>query len=626
MAEDNLKLGIDIDDASLQRARKRLDDIEKAQNDLRSSFLSGAKNADAFSKELSEMQKEATALNKALDALEQPRTIDVQAEKFDRTSRDVALAGDAESNLRTLGGFAGSLGGGGIESAVGRAAEIPAAIEALPRAVEAFKGLPAAASAAASAIGTSTGGLVAGLGAAAIAVGVLSYAVGKLKEQTEKEVSAIQASVGIIQDVNLAVAQGLTSDDAARRMEEINREIDATLLSIENVQAAQQNLVDVSFGGDARKALNTADYKEFDVQIESMNNTVAGLTLEQRKLEEAQNDGRIAANDAAQAERDLASERTQGVLNAAQQEGELIRARQEAAELSREENQQRAKQLEQEQERLRGELAVLRSSGDTSEQVASQIQSLEMQIASLGQRADVFKNATGKAADSVANAAKKMEESATRTDAASSRSASRAGREKISSAATIGGLFGPAGKGDESNVLKDAEDSRKKAAEIEQQYLDNIAEQQIKFNEDREREARRADFELAKIGRDAKRAEEDATRERNFAAAADVREDASDRKKDLKDQLAFEAREREIAFRQEQAALRRDSDIQLRELQNSFQQRGQMEATFQQSSLNGWAQYFNRLAGMQTKMTGTGGQSSGGNQSLSMNALSYIQG
>jgi hypothetical protein len=92
--------------------------------------------------------------------------------------------------------------------------------------------------------------------------------------------------------------------------------------------------------------------------------------------------------------------------------------------------------------------------------------------------------------------------------------------------------------------------------------------------------------------------------------------------------LKFEQREREIAYRHQQDDLRRTQQNQLRDLQNSLQQRGQMEATFMQNSVNVWQQYFQRLAGMQSKAAGGSGsaQSSGGNQSLSMNSLGYIQG
>jgi hypothetical protein len=668
MADETLKLGVDVDDASLQRAKKRLHDIEQEQAKLSREFLEGARASDEYAREMGKLAREQKQLEKVVDAVtgeftaqakaekeaaenakllakEQAKLaslpdVDTRADRFDRTSRDVALAGDFASGSSQVGQAAEDLGlkGAGKAGAIGTA--VGDLVEGVPRLVESAKALPQTFSAAAQAMGTSK----VALGALAGGLVGLGIALQLATAQAEKQRKAAQEQLDAQRQASEFAATATREElqveiDAARQRQQLAQE--NAQLAVEQQAEARRQFTEATSAETtqvaelaARIHLGAGEFEALRQNVEATKNTSAAAGVEVRTLEQALASGATAANDAAEAERRLADERTQGVLNTAEQAGDLERARQQASEQSREENQRRAQDLENERKALQLQLDSLKASGETSEAVANQIKSLETQISNLGAQADVFKNATGKAADSVSGAASKMEKAASRTDSASSRissrSESRSSRQRVSSGKTIGGMFtGGAARDAAGDSDKNAvDDARQKQQEIEQQYQDSLLEAQIDFNREREKEARRAEFELAKIGREAKRAEEDATRERNFAAAADVRESAADQKQDLKDQLKFEQREREIAYRNQQDDLRRTQQNQLRELQNSLQQRGQMEATFMQNSVNVWQQYFQRLAGMQSKAAGGSGsaQSPGGNQSLSMNSLSYIQG
>jgi tetrahydromethanopterin S-methyltransferase subunit G len=643
VADESLKLGVDVDEASLNRAKKRLEDIEKAQTDLRNSFLRGEKDADAFGKELGNLEKEARSLNKALDALEQPREIDVKTDRFDRTSRDVALAGDFASGSSQVGQGAEDLGlkGAGKAGAIGTA--VGDLVEGVPRLVESAKALPQTFSAAAQAMGTSK----IALGALAGGLVGLGIALQLATAQAEKQRKAAQEQLDAQRQASEFAATATREElqvelDAARRRQQLAQE--NAQLAVEQQAEARRQLTEATSAETtqvaelaARLHLGAGEFEALRQNVEATKNTSAAAGVEVRSLEQALASGVTAANDAAEAERQLAAERTQGILNEAAQAGELEATRLRLTDATREQIDTELQGLEVRKASLEAELASLQASGDTSEEVQNRIKQLTESIDFLGEQATQLEGLRSSAkTDKQVEAEKKLaaarEETSRASDKASQSETSsrRESRQRVSSGKTIGGMFtGGAARDAAGDSDKNAvDDARQKQQEIEQQYQDSLLEAQTDFNREREKEARRAEFELVKIGREAKRAEEDATRERNFAAAADVRENAADQKQDLKDQLKFEQREREIAYRHQQDDLRRTQQNQLRDLQNSLQQRGQMEATFMQNSVNVWQQYFQRLAGMQSKAAGGSGsaQSTGGNQSLSMNSLSYIQG
>lgn len=656
-----IAIGYDLDEASVSSAERALSGTDKTIADIGKEAKKGSreiglfaraqanaaksgKQAAASSHDVADaLREEAKAAQQAANELEERnrKLQEAQSERFDQTSRDVALAGDVESNLRTVGGTLGAFGGAGAEGAIGKGAEIFAVVEALPRLKEAAAGLPQTFGAAATAMGTSKaalGGFIGGLAALGIA---MQLATAQAERQRAAAQGQLDAQREVLDFVSTATSEQVEAElEAARRRREA--QVEADRFAQKQLEYARQQLSENfgEIGGIGVEAAAALKLGAGEIEALRLNAAAAGDTLDATNieiatLENALASGATAANDAAQAERDLAAERTQGILDAAQQEGELIRARQEAAKMTREENQQRAKQLADEQERLRGELAVLQNSGDTSEDVARRIEALTQQIANLGQQADVFKNATGKAAEGVASAASNIEKSAAKAAQSEASASSRFERRRADSARSQTSSFsfadalGIGARQSDDKTGADAENKAEKLADINQQFLDDLHDASVDFHREEQQASRQAQDEQRRIRREGRRAEQEATRERNFAAAADAREAAQEQLDDLAEDQRIEQREREIALREQRADIRLNQERQLRDLHNANNQKRQMELNFQQGSLNGWAQYYNHLSQLQRRVTGGAGRQPAQpqqNTNSLFNQLSYIQG
>ena len=122
-----------------KEAEKQIADLRKEQARLEKEIKEGARSTDLAEgamKELVAQYKKAIAAERELadevDRVndkfgERRKSIDAQ-NRFDRTSQGVALAGDVESNLRTIGGAAGAFGARGIEQGLAGGSEIFAVV------------------------------------------------------------------------------------------------------------------------------------------------------------------------------------------------------------------------------------------------------------------------------------------------------------------------------------------------------------------------------------------------------------------------------------------------------------------------------------------------------------------
>ena len=116
-------------------------------------------------------------------------TLEEADASFSATTKNVALAGDVESNLRTVGGGLGAAGLGGVERGIGMAAEAPAVIEALPRLKESFKGMPATIDAASAALGMSSTafmGIGIAIAAALVAFKIFTNGINKANDEIKR--------------------------------------------------------------------------------------------------------------------------------------------------------------------------------------------------------------------------------------------------------------------------------------------------------------------------------------------------------------------------------------------------------------------------------------------------------
>lgn len=166
-------------------------------------------------------------------------------EEFDRVSRDVALAGDTQSNLGALRGLADVAGLSGVGSGLGVAGELVALVEELPRLKTALQGLPDAASAAFSTLGAGGLAAIAGLAAVGLALDALSKQGQKVRQET---LDGIQAEIAARRELDaLTRAQaeqrlaGLR-DDFDREVAERNQLAQQVNDAFGQLNAAQQNL------------------------------------------------------------------------------------------------------------------------------------------------------------------------------------------------------------------------------------------------------------------------------------------------------------------------------------------------------------------------------------------------
>lgn len=134
-------------------------------------------------RELQDVIDKVERLNKEL--AQSGKQVNKLDEEFGKVSKDVALAGDVESQARTIGGGIGALGGRQAEQAIGTISELPAVIEALPKFKASLAGMPAAIDSAAKSIGVPGGGL--GLTVALAGFTVVALAAREATKRLEDE-------------------------------------------------------------------------------------------------------------------------------------------------------------------------------------------------------------------------------------------------------------------------------------------------------------------------------------------------------------------------------------------------------------------------------------------------------
>jgi len=357
--------------------------------------------------------------------------------EFDRVSRDVGLAGDVQSNLGAIGGLASAAGAGGVGSGIAVGGEVAALIEELPRLKTALAGLPSTIGSAVGALGPL--GLVALPVAAAAAFG-LAGALEAQARAAEEARDRTKAGVGVLQEFYDNIATGTTGDiqaeierlqaenavlqqtrdklskdtrvafdqatggfgTAVQTIVQTTRELEAAAadgeITTERYAQAIADATGIAFGDALTFAEEAAAvYGDGRLDIETLNAVVADLGTEINANEnlinlytQALEEQATAAADAAAAEQALADERRNALLDAAA--GELRRAQleQQLANQSAESLQNRLDAIEAERAGLQEAIATLRESGDTSEQVAAQIDAYTSQLNALEQEQSII--------------------------------------------------------------------------------------------------------------------------------------------------------------------------------------------------------------------------------------------
>lgn len=103
------------DIANLRKEQNRLEDAIKDSTDSTGKATKEtAELVEQYKKLINEERDLRKVVEDTNDKYGERRKVLAANDQFDRTSQGVSLAGDAESNLRTIGGAAGAFGAQGI--------------------------------------------------------------------------------------------------------------------------------------------------------------------------------------------------------------------------------------------------------------------------------------------------------------------------------------------------------------------------------------------------------------------------------------------------------------------------------------------------------------------------------
>lgn len=378
---------------------------------------------------------------------------------------------------------------------------------------------------------------VAGFGAIAIALKSLTDATGQNAE-------AITAYAEAQRELNADIVQGLTTEEAKKKIEELNeaRRLEQELLDKNKAAYAAfekqatdagtsiddfgSTLSKIVFGanavGDVAKAIS-ADEQAIADNIAASEKNIESFAASADTLNVALESGRLAANDAAEAEKKLADERSKAALSSADAAGKELAARQKADAATGEQNEKRLEAIANEKEVIQAQIDSLIASGDTSEKVTEKIASLTDQLGLLGKESDYISDtalAASKARDAEKKAQKDAEDNAKKAAQAqeqytkSVKSATDAYRNSVQDIGTR------LSQTLQDNTLKLNRD----LTDISTKYNRDEYDLQIKANR-AERDALQSQMDdLADIRRNAAKDEQEALREGDFKALFLARE------------------------------------------------------------------------------------------------------
>lgn len=417
MADRNLTLGIQTDEKAVQNAKRRLTEIQSSLKSLDKGFKSGKISTQQYTQEVTRLSKEQLALSSSLDkgtsgaakAEKELIKLETAQRKLVVAFRDGKISAEQfNSSLSRIQGRAGvqqqALGAalpseGGGRSGRGLLGEVGLAVRNAPAIPIPGTGITSEPIAKAAIALDRLGVSASTLGTAALVAAPIIIALAVATKDWAKQAQELTTVVETQRQVAQQIAGGLTTTDANERLAELNRLRDDEAKRLENLRQAQQEVVNSLKGMTVEEIALLSAAGGLSPQMAALNEQVTeserlvnSYSTEQDLLNRALENGKLASNDAAEAEKQLAEERSKATLAQAAAAADLVRAQKEVEELTRAEAGERQDALEDQAAALRAQLAVLKSSGDTSEAVTSQIADLETQLKSLGDQAKVFRD------------------------------------------------------------------------------------------------------------------------------------------------------------------------------------------------------------------------------------------
>ena len=369
------------------------------------------KDATAAAKELNEELKKINATEGEIQGA---------AGIFSETStKGLGPRGNALQQLGAQGRNLPSMqipGAGGIGTdAVSNLIRLTGALGELTGAAGAMANVTAALAPALGATVAGIAGVLAVAGPVVLVLGALGLAMKSIGDQAAVEAKAINTIVEGQRSISQRIADGLNSEQAVEELEVLNqkRRDEAEILA-RNKQVYDENINSQTILQGVVKLTSGAE-EELANQITKGSDLVKTYDNDIKLLTEAQVDGSLAANDAADAEKRLADERSKTALASADTAATELQAEQKALGATAEQNEKRLASIVDERAVIEKQIEVLEASGVTSEEVTKKIESLNAQLGSLGKETSFITDTAlevSKARDAEKKAAKDAEDAA----------------------------------------------------------------------------------------------------------------------------------------------------------------------------------------------------------------------
>lgn len=346
-------ISVEIDEQAKAKLVKGLQDIQNAQKRVGLESIALGDSAEDAAKNVRELQKAERDLSTVLRAVDKDLAdqvagfsdAEIRARKYAESLSAVQgaggadLSGDLASSFGGLRGAAGAFGGAGASPAFDIAEAFADLGEFAPRlkvqltAVgDAMRASTSAAGGVVSGIGGVVGSFT-GLGAAlgtvltvavplALAVGGVAIAMNQFNTEADKQAKLLQATLDAQAQVTRDIASGLTTEDAQAQLALLESQRAAEQELLVTRQAAYDAAIEqLGLLGGLAQQIAPQEQALADAINENKSN-IASYDAQIRLLNNAVNEGELAANDTAQAESELAQTReneAQAAIQAAEQ-------------------------------------------------------------------------------------------------------------------------------------------------------------------------------------------------------------------------------------------------------------------------------------------------------------------
>lgn len=398
-------------------------------------------------------------------------------------------------------------------------------------------------------VGQTAAGLASMAVAAApfvLAAAAIALALKSLSDQAAEEADTINAIVDAQRQIGQDVARGLTSEEAKAQLQELEklRQDETDRLSSLN-QNYSENIESTGAFSGVLKALSGAEealssqIATSTTNVETYDTKIAALTL-------ATQDGSLAANDAAEAEKALAEERSKTALSAADNAAKELQSQQRALNATEEQNQKRLSTIEDEKDVVQKQIDVLTESGVTSDEVTTKIAALKDQLGLLGKESD-FISSTALEASRQADAEKQAKK-----DAEDATKKAQQAQEQYTKAVQSAAVTYTQSVEDSSIRLRyayidNAERTNRDLLALDTKYQQDEFDLRLKAGR-KERDAALDQIDdLDKIREDAKKDAQEALREGDFKALFLARQSGEEALKADQDQFNKETQRRRTA-------------------------------------------------------------------------------